>query len=163
MVAALSIQEMLIEALSMEGSAKSKWLQIRRHWAGTGNSLLLGVYEIIFIFYILYCFFFYYYIYYFIIFLLQIILFFYAGDPMVLIKAIAAAEYAGSKGKLLSFCEENGLRHKAVVEIKKLRQQLTNEINLNIPDLNLSIDPKYLSYMYYIIIYIFKIFFDTFV
>nr|XP_012232791.1 PREDICTED: probable ATP-dependent RNA helicase kurz [Linepithema humile] len=105
MVAALSVQEVLIEALSMEGSAKNKWLQIRRHWAGTGNSLLLG-------------------------------------DPMVLIKAIAAAEYAGSEGKLLSFCEENGLRHKAVVEIKKLRQQLTNEINLNIPDLNLSIDPK---------------------
>lgn len=51
MVAALSIQEVLIEALSMEGSAKSKWLQIRRHWAGTGNSLLLGVYKTIIILY----------------------------------------------------------------------------------------------------------------
>lgn len=66
---------------------------------------------------------------------------------MVLIKAIAAAECAGSKGKLLSFCEENGLRYKAVIEIKKLRQQLTNEINLNIPDLNLSIDPKYVHHI----------------
>jgi len=73
---------------------------------------------------------------------------------MVLIKAIAVAEYAGSKGKLLSFCEENGLRHKAVIEIRKLRQQLTNEINLNIPDLNLSVDPKHVSHMIYIIIYI---------
>lgn len=69
-------------------------------------------------------------------------LFNYKGDPMVLIKAIGAAEYAGSKGKLISFCEENGLRHKAIVEIKKLRQQLTNEINLNVPDINLIIDPR---------------------
>lgn len=67
---------------------------------------------------------------------------------MVLIKAIGAAEYAGSKGKLLSFCEENGLRHKAVVEIRKLRQQLTNEINLNIPNLNLTIDPKYVTHVH---------------
>ncbi|XP_014479502.1 PREDICTED: probable ATP-dependent RNA helicase kurz [Dinoponera quadriceps] len=103
MVAALSVQEVLIEALG--GPAKSKWLQIRRYWAGAGNSLLLG-------------------------------------DVMVLIKAIGAAEYEGSKGKLLFFCEQNGLRHKAVVEIRKLRQQLTNEINLNMPELNLSIDPR---------------------
>lgn len=66
---------------------------------------------------------------------------------MVLIRAIGAVEYAGSKGQLLSFCEENGLRHKAVVEIRKLRQQLTNEINLNVPDLNLTIDPKYVLSM----------------
>lgn len=62
---------------------------------------------------------------------------------MVLIRAIGTAEYAGSKGRLLPFCEKNGLRHKAVVEIRKLRQQLTNEINLNVPNLNLIIDPKY--------------------
>lgn len=61
---------------------------------------------------------------------------------MVLIKAIGAAEYSGSKGKLIPFCEENGLRHKAIVEIKKLRQQLTNEINLNVPNINLIIDPR---------------------
>ncbi|KAH0955035.1 hypothetical protein HN011_004649 [Eciton burchellii] len=64
------------------------------------------------------------------------------GDLMVLIRAIGAAEFQGSKGKLLSFCESNGLRHKAVVEIRKLRQQLTNEINLNMPNLNLMINPK---------------------
>ncbi|KYN01320.1 PREDICTED: probable ATP-dependent RNA helicase kurz [Cyphomyrmex costatus] len=105
MVAALSVQEVLIETLDMEGPTKSKWLQKRRYWAGTGNSLLLG-------------------------------------DLMVLLRAIGTAEYAGSKGRLLFFCEENGLRHKAVIEIRKLRQQLTNEINLNIPNLNLIIDPK---------------------
>lgn len=42
MVAALSLQEVLIEALDMEGPTKSKWLQTRRYWAGTGNNLLLG-------------------------------------------------------------------------------------------------------------------------
>lgn len=62
---------------------------------------------------------------------------------MVLIRAIVGAEYAGIKGKLIPFCKEHGLRHKAVVEIRKLRQQLTNEINLNIQDLNLTIDPQY--------------------
>ncbi|XP_029679744.1 probable ATP-dependent RNA helicase kurz [Formica exsecta] len=105
MVAALSVQEVLIEALGIDSSAKHKWLSMRRCWAGTGNSLLLG-------------------------------------DPMVLIKVIGFAEYAGSKGRLLPFCEKTGLRHKAVIEIRKLRQQLTNEINLNIPDLNLTINPK---------------------
>ncbi|KAG7212083.1 hypothetical protein KM043_012436 [Ampulex compressa] len=105
MVAALSVQEVLVEAIGMEGPAKTKWLQTRRYWAGIGNSLFLG-------------------------------------DPMVLIRAIGAAEYAGSKGKLLQFCEEHGLRHKAVVEIRKLRQQLTNEINLNVPNLNMIIDPQ---------------------
>ncbi|XP_076756292.1 putative ATP-dependent RNA helicase kurz [Xylocopa sonorina] len=105
MVAALSVQEVLIEAFEINSGARTKWHQMRRYWAGTGNSLLLG-------------------------------------DPMVLIRAIGGAEYAGTKGKLLSFCEEHGLRHKAVVEIRKLRQQLTNEINLNIPDLNLTINPE---------------------
>jgi len=66
---------------------------------------------------------------------------------MVLIKVIGCAEYAEFKRKLFSFCEKTGLRYKAVAEIRKLRQQLTNEINLNISDLNLSIDPKYVSYI----------------
>ena len=104
MVAALSVQEVLMEAFNTDGASK-KWLQMRRFWAGVGNNLLLG-------------------------------------DPMVLIRAVGGAEYAGIKGKLLSFCAEYGLRHKAVVEIRKLRQQLTNEINLNIPNLNLTIDPE---------------------
>jgi len=41
MVAALSVQEVLIEAFE-EGPTKSKWQQMRHYWAGTGNSLLLG-------------------------------------------------------------------------------------------------------------------------
>lgn len=43
MVAALSVQEVLIEGLNMEGKLKNKWLQTRRIWAGIGNSLLLGM------------------------------------------------------------------------------------------------------------------------
>lgn len=104
MVAALSVQEVLVDAVGTDGGAKNKWLQTRRFWAGAGNSLLLG-------------------------------------DPMVLIRAVGAAEYAGSKGKTQSFCEEHGLRPKAITEVRKLRQQLTNEIVVNIPSLSLTIDP----------------------
>ncbi|XP_057318023.1 probable ATP-dependent RNA helicase kurz [Microplitis mediator] len=64
------------------------------------------------------------------------------GDPMVLIRAVGAAEYAQSQGKMFNFCEENGLRTKAITEIRKLRQQLSNEIALNIPELDLTIDPN---------------------
>lgn len=61
---------------------------------------------------------------------------------MVLIRAVGAAEYAGSQDKLTEFCQEHGLRLKAITEIRKLRQQLTNEILLNIPSIDLSVDPK---------------------
>ncbi|KAB0791931.1 hypothetical protein PPYR_03731 [Photinus pyralis] len=64
------------------------------------------------------------------------------GDPMVLLRAVGAAEYANADGKLESFCTENGLRHKAVIEIRKLRIQLTNEIKLNVPDADIIVDPK---------------------
>lgn len=64
------------------------------------------------------------------------------GDPMVLLKAIGAAEFANSQGKLQEFCDEHGLRLKGVQEIRKLRIQLTNEINLNVPNLTLSVNPK---------------------
>lgn len=64
------------------------------------------------------------------------------GDPMVLLKAVGAAEYSHSQGKLQQFCDENGLRLKAVQEIRKLRIQLSNDINLNVPNLELAVDPK---------------------
>lgn len=59
---------------------------------------------------------------------------------MVLLRAVGAAEY--SKNNLEEFCLKNGLRHKAICEIRKLRVQLTNQINLNVPDLNLMVDPN---------------------
>lgn len=64
------------------------------------------------------------------------------GDPMVLLKSIGAAEYAHSQGKLQQFCDEHGLRMKGVLEIRKLRIQLTNEINLNVPKLSLTVNPQ---------------------
>jgi ATP-dependent RNA helicase DHX37/DHR1 len=67
-----------------------------------------------------------------------------AGDPMVLLRAVGAAEFASRQGRLLQFCTDNGLRHKAVTEIRKLRLQLTNEVNLNLPDLELCVDPSML-------------------
>lgn len=42
---------------------------------------------------------------------------------MVLLRAIGACEYAGCTQ---DFCRKNGLRLKAMLEVRKLRQQLTN-------------------------------------
>ncbi|XP_074037700.1 putative ATP-dependent RNA helicase kurz [Leptinotarsa decemlineata] len=63
------------------------------------------------------------------------------GDYMVLLRAVGAAEYANSQGKFEKFCTDNGLRHKAVVEIRKLRLQLTNEIRKNTPEVDVVVDP----------------------
>ena len=46
------------------------------------------------------------------------------------------------RGKLKKFCEDNGVREKAIVEVRKLRLQLTNEILANVPDLRVVVDPK---------------------
>lgn len=109
LVAALSVQEVLIEVTTEDEDEKvckkSKWTTKRKQWAGDGNSLLLG-------------------------------------DPCVLLRAVGAAEYAHSMGKLNEFCQGHGLRMKAIAEIRKLRIQLTNEINLNMPDVELNVDPK---------------------
>lgn len=45
------------------------------------------------------------------------------GDLGVLLKAVGAAEFAGCTP---AFCELNGIRHKAMVEVRRLRAQLTN-------------------------------------
>ncbi|XP_054284834.1 probable ATP-dependent RNA helicase kurz [Macrosteles quadrilineatus] len=64
------------------------------------------------------------------------------GDVMVLLRAVGAAEYANSNSHLERFCTLHGLRHKAVVECRKLRLQLTNQLNLQLPGLSLVVDPK---------------------
>lgn len=64
------------------------------------------------------------------------------GDNMVLLRAVGAAEFANSQFKLEKFCLENGLRHKAIIEIRKLRLQLTNVIKRNIPEVDIIVDPK---------------------
>ena len=45
------------------------------------------------------------------------------GDLMVLLRVVGACEYAGC---LEGFCRQNGVRRKAMMEIRKLRRQLTN-------------------------------------
>lgn len=61
------------------------------------------------------------------------------GDAMVLLRAVGASEYAGGTVK---FCAENGLRHKGMVEIRKLRAQLTNSVNLVNPDAEVVLNPR---------------------
>uniref|UniRef100_A0A4W6BZ55 Activating signal cointegrator 1 complex subunit 3 n=1 Tax=Lates calcarifer TaxID=8187 RepID=A0A4W6BZ55_LATCA len=61
------------------------------------------------------------------------------GDLMVMLGAVGACEFAGCTPK---FCEENGLRYKAMVEIRRLRGQLTNAVNAVCPEVGAFVDPK---------------------
>ncbi|NXE72018.1 DHX37 helicase, partial [Cochlearius cochlearius] len=61
------------------------------------------------------------------------------GDLMVMLGAVGACEYAGCTRK---FCEENGLRYKAMLEIRRLRGQLTTAVNSVCTDAGLYVDPK---------------------
>uniref|UniRef100_A0A8D2P7R4 Activating signal cointegrator 1 complex subunit 3 n=1 Tax=Zosterops lateralis melanops TaxID=1220523 RepID=A0A8D2P7R4_ZOSLA len=61
------------------------------------------------------------------------------GDLMVMLGAVGACEYAGCTR---SFCEENGLRYKAMLEIRRLRGQLTTAVNSVCADAGLYVDPK---------------------
>ncbi|KAG8456014.1 hypothetical protein GDO86_001992 [Hymenochirus boettgeri] len=61
------------------------------------------------------------------------------GDLMVMLGAVGACEYAGLFPK---FCERNGLRFKAMMEIRRLRGQLTTTVNSLCPEVHLYLDPK---------------------
>ncbi|XP_072243702.1 probable ATP-dependent RNA helicase DHX37 [Leuresthes tenuis] len=61
------------------------------------------------------------------------------GDLMVMLGAVGACEFAGCTPK---FCEDNGLRYKAMVEIRRLRGQLTNAVNAVCPEVGVFVDPK---------------------
>ncbi|CAI5797204.1 probable ATP-dependent RNA helicase DHX37 [Podarcis lilfordi] len=61
------------------------------------------------------------------------------GDLMVMLGAVGACEYAGCTPK---FCEANGLRYKAMVEIRRLRGQLTTAVNSVCSDTGFFVDPK---------------------
>ncbi|KAJ7419940.1 putative ATP-dependent RNA helicase DHX37 [Willisornis vidua] len=61
------------------------------------------------------------------------------GDLMVMLGAVGACEYTGCTHK---FCEENGLRYKAMLEIRRLRGQLTTAVNSVCTDAGLYVDPK---------------------
>ncbi|MFT7805018.1 putative ATP-dependent RNA helicase DHX37 [Arapaima gigas] len=61
------------------------------------------------------------------------------GDLMIMLGAVGACEYAGCTPK---FCEENGLRYKAMLEIRRLRGQLTTAVNAVDPGARLYLDAK---------------------
>ncbi|XP_045152666.1 probable ATP-dependent RNA helicase DHX37 [Echinops telfairi] len=61
------------------------------------------------------------------------------GDLMVLLGAVGAWEFAGGSAQ---FCEANGLRYKAMLEIRRLRGQLTSAVNAVCPEAGLFVDPK---------------------
>ncbi len=58
---------------------------------------------------------------------------------MVLLRGVGASEFAGCTP---SVCEGHGLRHKAMLEVRKLRQQLTNTVNAVSPSNGVYLDPK---------------------
>ncbi|RXG72512.1 putative ATP-dependent RNA helicase kurz [Armadillidium vulgare] len=60
------------------------------------------------------------------------------GDLLVLINAVLEAE---KNDFSFQWCYENGLRHSALLEYRKLRRQLTNEINVLIDDANITLHP----------------------
>ncbi|XP_058493177.1 probable ATP-dependent RNA helicase DHX37 [Solea solea] len=61
------------------------------------------------------------------------------GDLMVMLGAVGACEFSGCTPK---FCEDNGMRYKAMVEIRRLRGQLTNAVNTVCPEVGVFVDPK---------------------
>lgn len=61
------------------------------------------------------------------------------GDIMVLLKAVGGTEHVGLSKKV---CDDNGLRYNALLEIRKLRSQLTKEVNLLSSKQNFCMDPK---------------------
>ncbi|XP_054466573.1 probable ATP-dependent RNA helicase DHX37 [Anoplopoma fimbria] len=61
------------------------------------------------------------------------------GDLMVMLGAVGACEFAGCTP---TFCEENGLRYKAMVEIRRLRGQLTNAVNAVCSEVGVFVNPK---------------------
>ncbi|XP_060787759.1 probable ATP-dependent RNA helicase DHX37 isoform X2 [Neoarius graeffei] len=110
-VAAMTVREIFEELNSLASSEegciklagrKARFSQMRRLWAGKGQSLLLG-------------------------------------DLMVMLGAVGACEFAGCTPK---FCEENGLRYKAMLEIRRLRGQLTNAVNGVCSDGGVCVDNK---------------------
>ncbi|XP_043835090.1 probable ATP-dependent RNA helicase DHX37 isoform X2 [Dromiciops gliroides] len=62
------------------------------------------------------------------------------GDMMVLLGAVGACEYSGCTPR---FCEANGLRYKAMMEVRRLRGQLTTTVtSISEHATGLFVDPK---------------------
>ncbi|KAG9487606.1 probable ATP-dependent RNA helicase DHX37 isoform X2 [Eleutherodactylus coqui] len=61
------------------------------------------------------------------------------GDLMVMLGAVGACEYSGLTP---TFCDRNGLRFKAMMEIRRLRGQLTTTVNSLCPGVSIFLDSK---------------------
>ncbi|XP_070571551.1 probable ATP-dependent RNA helicase DHX37 [Ptychodera flava] len=61
------------------------------------------------------------------------------GDLMVLLSAVGASEFGGMSA---AFCGSHGMRYKAMVEIRRLRRQLTNAVNAVDSECGLFVDPN---------------------
>ncbi|XP_063820666.1 probable ATP-dependent RNA helicase DHX37 isoform X2 [Pseudophryne corroboree] len=61
------------------------------------------------------------------------------GDLIVMLGAVGACEYSGLTP---NFCERNGLRFKAMMEIRRLRGQLTTTVNTLCSDVSIFLDSK---------------------
>ncbi|RKP24393.1 hypothetical protein SYNPS1DRAFT_29837 [Syncephalis pseudoplumigaleata] len=61
------------------------------------------------------------------------------SDALKVLAAVGAYEYAGGSE---SFCEKHFLRSKAMLEIRKLRRQLTEIVQVNCPGVQVSLDPR---------------------
>ncbi|KAF2354946.1 Helicase-associated domain [Trinorchestia longiramus] len=61
------------------------------------------------------------------------------GDLMVLLRAVLEADANNNTGH---FCDQYGLRQKGLVNIRKLRRQLTNEVNMIVPGVDIAMNPN---------------------
>ncbi|XP_075032998.1 putative ATP-dependent RNA helicase DHX37 [Mixophyes fleayi] len=61
------------------------------------------------------------------------------GDLIVMLGAVGACEYSGLTP---NFCERNGLRFKAMMEIRRLRGQLTTTVNSLCSNISIFLDSK---------------------
>lgn len=60
------------------------------------------------------------------------------GDLMVLLRAVLEADTHNNSQQ---YCDQHGLRQKGLLNVRKLRRQLTNEVNMIVPDANIPMDP----------------------
>ncbi|XP_030245861.1 probable ATP-dependent RNA helicase kurz [Drosophila navojoa] len=64
------------------------------------------------------------------------------GDPMLMLRAVCVCDRQDNDKDLIRHCEANWIRYNAMKEVRKLRSQLVNAINVLIPDINLFVNPK---------------------
>lgn len=62
---------------------------------------------------------------------------------MIILRSMGGASHAMKKsglGALQEYCDKTGLHQKSILEAWKLNNQLTNQLNMNVPTLKLETD-----------------------